>query len=213
MKLYDYFRSSAGYRVRIALNLKGIAATRIPVNLLNGEDHSESYHAINPQALVPSLQLSKSLTLTQSLAICEYLEESEPTPALLPTTTTERAWVRGIAHAIACDIHPLNNLRILQYLTGELAHSEEEKLAWYRHWISVGFEGIEAQLLRDRRSGLCCFGDEPTLADICLIPQMHNAQRFNVDLSAFPTLCRINEHCNRLPAFIAAHPEQQSDAN
>ena len=211
MKLYNYFRSSAAYRVRIALNLKGLAFEYIPVHLTKGEQRSERYVAINAQALVPTL-VDDAVTLPQSLAIIEYLDERFPQPPLLPATPAARARVRAIALAIACDIHPLNNLRVLQYLTRTLAVSEDAKNAWYRHWIGIGLGALEAQLANDAATGAHCHGDVPTLADICLVPQLANARRFGIALDAYPTLLRIDANCHKLDAFAAAAPEAQPDA-
>lgn len=212
LKLYTYFRSSAAYRVRIALNLKGLAYQSIPVHLLKGggEQLQDSYRAINPGAMVPSLQEGDA-TLTQSLAILEYLEEVYPDIALLPADALGRARVRALALIVACDIHPLNNLRVLKYLKNTLQLSEEAKAEWYRHWVQEGLATIETHLARDRQTGAFCHGDSPTLADCCLIPQVFNAQRFQMDLSAYPTIERIHARCAELPAFINAHPQRQPD--
>ena len=213
MKLYTYFRSSAAYRVRIALNLKGLDYEAVPVHLVRGggEHRQPAYLGLNPAGLVPALE-DQGQVLTQSLAIIEYLEESHPQPALLPAAPLDRARVRAIAQAIACDIHPVNNLRVLQYLTRELDASEEQKNAWYRHWIGVGLQAVEAMLAGDARTGAFCHGDTPGLADCCLVPQVYNAKRFEVDLTPYPTLRRINDHCLSLPAFDLARPEKQGDA-
>ncbi len=176
IKLYNYFRSSAAYRVRIALNLKGLPFEYIPVHLTKGEQRNQAYVALNAQALVPTL-VDDTITLPQSLAIIEYLDERYPRPPLLPATPTERARVRAIALAIACDIHPLNNLRVLQYLTRTLAVSDDAKNAWYRHWIDTGLSALETQLAGDAATGAYCHGAAPTLADICLVPQLANARR------------------------------------
>lgn len=214
MKLYSYFRSSASYRVRIALNLKGLGCDIVPVHLLKGggEQLQPEYRRLNPDALVPSLQLDGGDVLTQSLAIIEYLEETHPTPALLPADPLDRAWVRGIALAIACDIHPINNLRVLRYLTGEMKLSEDDKNRWYRHWVEQGLAAVEQTLAHDPRRGRFCFGDMPGLADCFLVPQIANAQRMNCDLSQVPTLVRINEACLALDSFAAASPARQPDA-
>ena len=213
MKLYTYFRSSAAYRVRIALALKGLQPVMIPVHLLRdgGEQSSPEYLALNRQGLIPALDDDGTL-VTQSMAICEYLEEIKPIPALLPADPAARARVRALALAIACEIHPLNNLRVLNYLTGTLGLSEAQKLAWYHHWIRLGFSALEAQLAEESTSGSFCHGDTPTLADVFLVPQVANARRFDLDLSAFPTLLRIDANCRELPAFIAAAPQNQADA-
>ncbi|MBP6117467.1 MAG: maleylacetoacetate isomerase [Neisseriaceae bacterium] len=212
MKLYGYFRSSAAYRVRIALNLKGLAYEHVGVHLLNngGEQRSDAYRALNPSALVPTL-VDGDLALGQSLAILEYLEEAYPhTVALLPQLPAERAKVRAFAASIACDIHPLNNLRVLGYLNQQLGVNPEQRSAWYAHWVDLGLSALEAQLAN--HSGLFCFGDSPSLADCCLMPQLYNAKRFNLDLSAYPNLMRIDQHCHTLDAFQQAAPENQPDA-
>jgi len=212
MKLYDYFRSSAAYRVRIALNLKGVTAERTFVHLRKNAQRGQDYLAVNPQGLVPSLVTDDGAVLTQSLAIIEYLDETIPAPPLLPGNATERARVRGIAMAMACDIHPLDNLRVLDYLTGTLGISREAKDGWYKYWIDVGFEALERQLARDPATGRYCHGDAPTLADVCLVPQMANARRFDIDVSPFPTLRRIDAALNEIPAFADAAPARQPDA-
>ena len=219
LQLYSYFRSSAAYRLRIALHLKGLAFDTVPVHLLKGggEQLQSAYRAINPAALVPALQLEAEAdghapTLTQSLAIMEYLDETHPQPPLLPADALSRARVRALALTVACDIHPLNNLRVLTYLSGELQASGDARNAWARHWMALGFATLEQHLANDAATGLCCHGDTPTLADCCVVPQVFNARRFDLDLAPFPTLVRITEHCESLPAFIAAHPAQQPDA-
>lgn len=212
MKLYDYFRSSAAYRVRIALNLKGLAPAREFVHLRRGVQRSEGYRALNPQGLVPALGLAGGAVLTQSLAILEFLEETHPAPPLLPADALGRARVRGIALAIACDIHPLDNLRVLEYLTGTLGISTEAKDGWYKYWIDTGFEALERQLARDPSTGTYCHGEAPTLADVCLVPQMANARRVSLDLSPYPTLVRIDGACQQLRAFADAAPAKQPDA-
>lgn len=211
MKLYSYFRSSAAYRVRIALNLKGLRYEYVGVHLRKGEQRADSYRLINPLALVPALADDRG-TFTQSLAIIEYLEERYPQPPLLPETPEARARVRAIALAIACEIHPLDNLRVLQYLTRTLGVGEDAKNAWYRHWIDLGLSALEAQLATDAATGAFCHGATPTLADVCLVPQLANARRFEIPLEAYPTLLRIESACNALPAFAAAAPERQPDA-
>jgi maleylacetoacetate isomerase len=213
MKLYDYFRSSAAYRVRIALNLKGIKPDeRTSVHLRMGNQRAQDYLALNPQGLVPALELDDHRVLTQSLAIIEYLDETHRAPPLLPATAAARARVRAIALSIACEIHPLNNLRVLNYLTGTLGVAEEQKNGWYRYWVDVGFEALERQLDRDDDTGTFCHGEAPTLADICLVPQLANARRFKIDLTPYPTLTRIEASCNALPAFAQAAPARQPDA-
>lgn len=214
MKLYSYFRSSASFRVRIALNLKGLPYEIVPVHLLRsgGEQFHAGYRNLNPDALVPSVQLDDASVLTQSLAIIEYLEEMHPSPALLPTAARDRAWVRSLALAIACDIHPINNLRVLRYLVNELSVSEDNKQRWYRHWVEQGLASVEHMLTRDARTGSFCFGDTPGLADCFLVPQIANAQRMQCDLTPMPTLRRINTACLALEAFAAASPANQPDA-
>ncbi|AVM73470.1 Maleylpyruvate isomerase [Magnetospirillum gryphiswaldense MSR-1] len=212
IRLYTYFRSSAAYRVRIALNLKGIDFQAVPVHLVrNGGEHkSADYLALNPQGLVPALETDGQV-LTQSLAILEYLDETHPDPALLPADPLGRARVRAIAQAIACDIHPINNLRVLQYLGGTLGLDQAAKDDWYRHWVETGLQAVEAMLAADRRTGVFCHGDQPGLADCCLVPQVFNARRFNCDLTALPTIMRIAERCEQIDAFNQAAPAQQPD--
>jgi len=212
VKLYDYFRSSAAYRVRIAANLKGVAPERVFVHLRKGAQRGEDYLALNPQGLVPTLVTDEGDVLTQSLAIIEWLEETHPLPPLLPSESAARARVRAIALSIACDIHPLNNLRVLQYLKGTLGLPDAQKDGWYRYWIDVGCEALESQLARDTATGRFCHGDTPTVADVFLVPQLANARRFAIDLSPYPTLTRIESACTALPAFAAAAPARQPDA-
>ncbi|GGE81834.1 maleylacetoacetate isomerase [Massilia psychrophila] len=224
IKLYTYFRSSAAWRVRIALSLKGLPYEAVPVHLVRngGEQLTDQYRAINPGALVPSLQDegAEGATITQSMAIVEYLEETHPAVPLLPSTPLERARVRALAQMIACDIHPLNNLRVLRYLVRTLGVKDEAKTEWYRHWIGEGFAALEAQLTRnpardsDRNAAPArfCHGSTPTIADCFLVPQVYNAQRFDIDIAAYPNIARINDACAELPAFIAAHPAQQGDS-
>ncbi|MBC7502595.1 MAG: maleylacetoacetate isomerase [Herminiimonas sp.] len=216
MKLYGYFRSSASYRVRIALNLKGLGYESIPVHLVRsgGEQLSPEYRQISADGLVPALvdETAGSGAITQSLAIIEYLEEAYGGPALLPTSPQDRAYVRSIALSIACDVHPLNNLRVLRYLVRDLHVSEADKDAWYRHWCEQGLASIEATLARDDRARRFCYGDTPTLADCCLIPQVFNARRLGCDLSAMPTVQRINNLCETLDPFKRAAPAAQADA-
>lgn len=206
MKLYDYVRSSASYRVRIALNLKGVAYQAIPVSLLDGAQREDAYRALNPTGLVPSLDTGEGI-IGQSLAIIEYLDECHPEPALLPSPPLERARARALALQIACDIHPLNNLRVLKYLTGELGITEAQKTSWYHHWLRQGLAPLEQQL-GGSDSPFCC-GESPTLADICLVPQLYNARRFELDLTPYPRLTAIEQACNRLDAFSQAHPDRQ----
>jgi maleylpyruvate isomerase len=210
MILYDYFRSSAAFRVRIALNLKGLQAERRYIHLRKGEQRSAGYLETNPQGFVPTLVVGER-RLTQSLAIIEYLDEKHPLPPLLPPGHEDRAWVRSIALAIACDIHPLNNLRVLQYLARELRVEEAARDAWYAHWIAEGFAAIEP-LLAARASGAFCRGDAPGLADVFLVPQVANAARYNVPLDAYPRIRAINAACLALPAFALAEPSRQPDA-
>jgi maleylacetoacetate isomerase len=212
MKLYDYFRSSAAYRVRIALNLKGVRAERAFVHLRKGAQRADEYLALNPQGLVPVLTLDDGRALTQSLAIIEYLDETYREPPLLPADTPGRARVRAIALAIACDIHPLNNTRVLNYLTGTLGVTAAQKDGWYRYWVDVGFEALETELSRDAATGRFCHGDSPSLADVCLVPQLANARRFDIDVSPYPTLVRIESACLALPPFAEAAPARQPDA-
>jgi maleylpyruvate isomerase len=211
LKLYGYFRSSAAYRVRIALALKGLAYEYLAVHLRKGEQSAAEYRELNPTALVPTLVDDRG-TFSQSLAIIEYLDERYPDPSLLPRTPEARSRVRGIALAIACDIHPLDNLRVLRYVMRTLGASEEAKDAWYRHWVDVGLSALEAQLAREPATGGFCHGDAPTLADCCLVPQLANARRAGIPLDAYPTLTRIEASCSALPAFVAAAPDRQPDA-
>lgn len=213
MKLYTYFRSSAAYRVRIALNLKGLGYEAVPVHLLKdgGQQRQEDYRQINPSGLVPALQDDR-ITLTQSMAIIEYLDERYPAVPLMPQDPPGRARVRELAQIIACDIHPLNNLRVLRHLVHELKLSEDQKNAWIRHWISEGLAGLEAHLERDPAAGPFCHGNSPTIADCFLVPQVFNAQRFEIDMAAYPNISRIHALCADMPAFASAHPSQQPDA-
>jgi maleylpyruvate isomerase len=213
MNLYTYFRSSAAFRVRIALALKGLDVTAIPIHLLRGggEQHSAAFIAHNPAGLVPVLQDSQ-LTLTQSLAIIEYLEETRPLPALLPPSPVDRAHVRELALCIACDIHPLNNLRVMRYLKETLGVADAERDVWTRHWIGLGFAALEGLWRKTPTAGVHCFGDTPTLADCCLVPQVFNALRAKLALDDFPTIRRIYDHCMQLPAFQRAAPGAQVDA-
>jgi maleylacetoacetate isomerase len=204
--LYDYFRSSAAYRVRIALNLKGIDYEKRQVDLREGAQQSPEYLALNPQGLVPMLEIDGH-RLTQSVAIINYLDIRYPVPPLIPAAAAERAHVVAMAMAIACDIHPLNNLRVLKYLKNELGHSQEDVDRWYVHWIRQGLPALEA--MAKPNAGKFLFGDVPTGADVCLIPQLYNARRFNVPIDEFPTLLRAEENANSLDAFAAAHPDRQ----
>jgi maleylacetoacetate isomerase len=211
VKLYGYFRSSAAYRVRIALALKGVRVDTTIISLMKGEQHTPEYAKINPQHLVPVLEDQGSL-LHQSLAIIEYLEERHPQPPLLPEDALARARVRSLALLIACEIHPLNNPRVLNYLTGRLGVSEEQKLEWYRHWVAAGFMALETRLAGEAGTGRFCHGDMPGYADCFLVPQVANARRFNVDLAPFPTIVRIDAECRALEPFRSAAPENQPDA-
>lgn len=211
MKLFDYYRSSAAYRLRIALHLKAIPVARAFCHLRQGEQHGAAYRAINPQGLVPSLAVEGAV-LTQSLAILEYLEETHPSPPLLPSDPLGRARVRSLAQVIACDIHPLNNLRVLKYLKEPFGQPQAAIDAWIAHWIAEGFTALETRLARDPETGRWCHGDAPGLADCLLIPQIYNARRFAVPLAPYPSLLRIEAEAAAHPAFIAAHPAQQPDA-
>lgn len=210
MLLYDYFRSSAAYRVRIALNLKGVKVDHHSIHLRKGEQRGAEYKSINPQGLVPCLVLDDGTRLTQSLAIMEWLEEKYPEPPLLPRDSAARAHCRAIALAIACDIHPLNNTRVLAYLEKDLALEQEKRDTWYRHWITEGFAAIEEQLREGK--GKFAFGDQPTLADICIVPQVANAHRVKTPLEAFPRIREINANCLKLKAFADAGPQAHPHA-
>lgn len=203
--LFDYFRSSASYRVRIALNLKGVDYERVPVNLLENAQTSDEYRARNPQGLVPMLEVD-GVRLTQSLAICDWLDATYPEPPLVPADAAERAHVLALALTVACDIHPINNLRVLKYLSGPLGQPQEARDLWYRHWVAEGLAALEA--LAAPRAGRFLFGDAPTLADICLVPQLYNARRFDVATDDYPTLVRADAAAARLEAFAAAHPDR-----
>ena len=213
MKLYSYFRSSASYRVRIALNLKNLPYDYVPVHLVRdgGEQLKPEYRKVNGDGIVPTL-VDGHETMPQSLAIIEYLEETHPEPPLLPGTPADRAYVRSLALQVACEIHPLNNLRVLKYLKHTLCVGEDAKDAWYRHWVEAGFATLDAHLAGNARTGKLCFGDTPTLADACLIPQVFNAQRFKIDLTRFPTIHRIHDQALQLDAFARAAPGVQPDA-
>jgi maleylpyruvate isomerase len=210
MILYDYYRSSAAFRVRIAMNLKGLEPERRFVHLRKGEQRAPAYLEVNPQGFVPALVMGDTV-LTQSLAIIEYLDETHPAPPLLPQRAEDRAWVRAIALTIACDIHPLNNLRILKYLGRELKLEEPRRDDWYRHWVKEGFDALEAQLAA-RAIGPYALGETPSLADICIVPQVANALRLNVLMDAYPRIRAVNDACLRHPAFDRARPELQPDA-
>lgn len=211
MKLYTYFRSSAAYRVRIALHYKGLNAEQIPVHLIQngGEQHSTAFQSINPNELVPAL-VDGNFTLNQSISILEYLDEQYPEIPLLPQDIQQRALIRAFCLNIACDIHPLNNLRVLQYLKNTLNLSEQQKSEWYSHWVAIGFKALEAQLKHS--NGKYCFGNALSMADCCLIPQVYNALRFNIDLTDYPKILSIYHFCNALEAFEKALPEAQLDA-
>ena len=204
--LYDYYRSSACYRVRIALNLKGIDYEKRQVNLVENDQKAQEYRHLNPQGLVPMLDIDGH-RLTQSLAIINYLDIRYPTPPLIPAAAAERAHVVAMAMMVACDIHPLNNLRVLKYLKNELNQPQEEVDRWYAHWIREGLPALEATAAPE--AGKFLFGDAPTGADVCLVPQLYNARRFNVPIEDFPTLLRAEENANRIEAFAAAHPDRQ----
>jgi maleylacetoacetate isomerase len=212
MKLIGYFRSSAAFRVRIALNLKNIAVEHASRHLRKGEHTHADYVAINPQKLVPALVLDNGEVLTQSLAILEYLEEIRPDPPLLPRDPVERARVRSLALIPTADIHPIQNLRVMAYLREKYEQSEEGTFAWSRHWIETGFEAYEASVAGNRWTGTFSHGNAPTMADLCLVPQVFNAVRFKVDMKRFPTIQRIHETCMKHPAFDAAQPSKQPDA-
>jgi maleylpyruvate isomerase len=212
MKLIGYFRSSAAFRVRIGLNLKGITVEHAARHLRKGEQASPDYAALNPQKLVPTLVLDSGEVLTQSLAILEYLEETHPEPALLPKDAVGRARVRALALIPTADIHPIQNLRVMAYLRDKFGQTEESAFAWSRHWIETGFEAYEASVARDPHTGAYSHGERPTLADLCLVPQVFNAQRFKVDMSHYPTIQRIYATCMKHPAFDAAQPAKQPDA-
>ena len=210
IKLYTYWRSSAAYRVRIALHLKGVDHEQVPIHLARGE-HRGDYRERNPQGLVPAIEHDGHI-LIQSLAIINYLERIFPQPALLPDEPVARARVSALAQIVAADMHPLNNLRVLQYLSSDLKVSDEQKQAWYEHWVAEGFSAIEA-LLQDRETGKFCHGNSPTLADVCLIPQIYNARRFECDLEHYPRIRRVEANCLALEAFDATRPELQPDAD
>lgn len=210
MKLYGYFRSSAAFRVRIALNLKGLTYETASIHLRRGDQTRSDYRAVNPQGLVPALEID-GRTLTQSLAIIEYLDETRREPPLLPGTPAERARVRTLAEIVASDIHPINNLRVLRYLARNYGRDEAAIGDWYNYWIDTGFQALEALLAGDPATGAFCHGDRPGLADITLVPQVVNAERYRLDMTPYPTIARIFAACMELPAFRAAHPDNQPD--
>jgi maleylacetoacetate isomerase len=210
MKLYGYFRSSAAFRVRIALNLKKRDYETAAIHLRRNDQSRPDYLAVNPQGLVPTLD-DGGRRLIQSLAIIEYLEETYPDPPLLPNGPEDRSRVRALAEIVACDIHPINNLRVLRYLMHSLGHDETAVATWYNHWIEAGFQALERLLAGDARTGAFCHGNTPGLADIALVPQVVNAERYRLDLTPYPTITRIFENCMKLDAFAAAHPKKQPD--
>jgi len=213
MRLYTFFRSSASYRVRIALNLKGLSYEQVPIHLRRGggEQLTVAYRAINPQALVPALEDSGKI-LTQSLAIIEYLDEKFPNPPLLPKDPADKGTVRSMALVIACEVHPIQNLRVLNYVKAHYNQSEAQVNQWAQHWIDLGLSALQEMIVAQPRRGNFCFGNSPTLADICLIPQLGNARRYGCDLSKYPVILQIEKHCSALPAFANAAPEKQPDA-
>ncbi len=210
MTLYGYSLSSASYRVRIALKLKSLEVTAVDVHLRRGEQRQPAFLRLNSQGFVPALRLDGGEVLTQSMAIIEYLEEMYPQPPLLPAAPEERARVRALCQLIACDVHPLNNLRVLKYLEAQLGLDENARNEWYRHWIQAGFEALERLLTRDASKGCFCHGDSPGMADVLLVPQVFNARRFSVDLAPYPRIVAIDAACRVIPAFAAAAPERQS---
>jgi maleylacetoacetate isomerase len=209
MILTTYFRSTAAYRVRIALNLKEIEHELSPLNLFTGEQKTTEFLNHNPDGLIPTLQVGDDL-LTQSMAILEYLEEVYPTVSLLPKDPIQRAFVRAIAQTIISDIHPLNNLRVQQYLVNDMDVSADKKLQWYQHWVAIGFKGLETRFKKS--AGKFCFADTLSIADVCLIPQVYNAHRFKCPMDEYPTINRLNAECLKLSAFANAAPESQPDA-
>jgi maleylacetoacetate isomerase len=213
VRLHNYFRSSASYRVRIALALKGLSYDYAAVHLLKGggQQLSSVYRELNPDAVVPTFEDGPQV-LTQSLAIIEYLNEVYPEPPLLPTAPADRAYVRSVALQVACEIHPVNNLRVLQYLKKRFGISEEQKSEWYQHWIDAGFSSLESRLSSEHRAGDFVFGSTPTIADLCLVPQVWNARRFEIPLSRYPIISRLAANAMKLDAFLQAEPANQPDA-
>ena len=213
MKLYSFFRSSASYRVRIALHLKGVSYEQAPIHLRRGggEQFTAAYKAVNPQALVPALEDNGKI-LTQSLAIIEYLEDKYPRPPLLPADPADKALVRGMALIIACEVHPIQNLRVLNYVKKEYNQTDDQVNRWAQHWINLGLTALEQLIAAQPKRGKFCFGDTPTLADICLVPQLGNARRYGSDLSQYPNILGVEKNCMTLPAFVNAAPEKQPDA-
>jgi maleylpyruvate isomerase len=209
MILYGHALSSASYRVRIALALKGLQVTSVLLDLRAGEQRLEEYLQINSQGFVPALTLDDGAVLTQSVAIIEYLDEMHPDPPLLPQAPVARARVRALTQAITCDVHPLNNLRVLQYLESDLRHDKATRDTWYRHWVKLGFDALERWLVRDDATGRFCHGDAPTVADVCLVPQVANARRFSVDLTPYPCIVGIDAACRELAEFQGAAPDRQ----
>lgn len=214
MRLYSYFRSSAAFRVRIALAVKDIDYQMISIHLTKdgGQQKTDAYKKINSQGLVPALETDRGDTLTQSLAILEYIEETYPQPHILPKNAVQRAYVRSISNQIACDIHPLNNLRVLKYLEEKLLQSKDRVNGWYQYWIEQGLKPLEETIATSRYKGIFCCGDQVSMADICLIPQLYNARRFNCRLDIYPTLLTIEQECLKQPAFIKSLPQNQPDA-
>jgi maleylacetoacetate isomerase len=211
MKLYGFFRSSAAFRVRIALNLKNLAYETVPIHLRRNEQTRGEYLALNPQGLVPTFEEDDGRRLIQSLAIIEYLDETHPAPPLLPSGVADRARVRALAEIVACDIHPINNLRVLRYLARNFGQDDAAIGAWYNYWISAGFAALEPLLAADKRTGQFCHGDTPGLADVALVPQVVNAERYRLDMTPYPTIRRIYQSCAALAPFAAAHPDAQPD--
>ena len=213
MKLYTFFRSSASYRVRIALNFKGLSYEQAPIHLRRGggEQFTAAYKAVNPQALVPALEDNGKI-LTQSLAIIEYLEDKYPRPPLLPADPADKALVRGMALIIACEVHPIQNLRVLNYVKEKYNQTDDQVNRWAQHWINLGLAALEQLIVAQPKRGKFCFGDTPTLADICLVPQLGNARRYGSDLSQCPNILSVEKNCMTLPAFVNAAPEKQPDA-